>query len=179
MACGCTCLRLWGGFRVFSQRCADRCFGNTMEEEGSRKTPLLAARVVHVPPFHSGSDGYGILLSIIVILALFPFFYWSIHVYCWYFMVVYFVRAYFVVVYCSDISGIFLVSSVGKWNMVRSRAFNFPYDMWFVSVENLRCSLRLMLFSLWYVIFLLLWISLCGMFAFPTWYVHWSYRHNW
>ena len=41
-----------------------------MEVEGSRNTPSSAARVVHAPPLHSGSDGYGVLLSIIIILAL-------------------------------------------------------------------------------------------------------------
>ncbi|KAJ8435133.1 hypothetical protein Cgig2_018961 [Carnegiea gigantea] len=30
-----------------------------MDEEGSRKTPSSAARVVHAPPFHGGSDGFG------------------------------------------------------------------------------------------------------------------------
>ena len=40
-----------------------------MEEEGSRRTPLSVARVVHRPPLYCGSDGYGVLPSVIVILA--------------------------------------------------------------------------------------------------------------
>ncbi|KAJ8440098.1 hypothetical protein Cgig2_025297 [Carnegiea gigantea] len=36
------------------------CSKKTMEEEGSRKTPSWAARVVHAPPLHGGSDGFGI-----------------------------------------------------------------------------------------------------------------------
>ena len=40
-----------------------------MEEEGSRKTPSSAARVVHAPPLHGGSDGFGVCISVLVSLA--------------------------------------------------------------------------------------------------------------
>ena len=41
-----------------------------MEEEGSQKTPSSAAHVVHAPLLLRRSDGYGVLLNIVVILAL-------------------------------------------------------------------------------------------------------------
>ena len=40
-----------------------------MEEEGSRKTPSSAARVVHARPLHGGSDRFGVCISVLVSLA--------------------------------------------------------------------------------------------------------------
>ena len=45
-----------------------------MEEEGSQKIPSSAVGVVHVPPLHSGSDGYGLFISIVDILSIPIFF---------------------------------------------------------------------------------------------------------
>ncbi|KAJ8438323.1 hypothetical protein Cgig2_013371 [Carnegiea gigantea] len=44
---------------VVSVGWADKGFGNTMEEEGRRTTPSSAARAVHAPSLHNGSDGSG------------------------------------------------------------------------------------------------------------------------
>lgn len=41
-----------------------------MKEEGSRRTRSSAIRVVRTPPIHRESDGYGVLPSVVVILAL-------------------------------------------------------------------------------------------------------------
>ena len=38
------------------------------KEEGRQMRPSLAARAVHVPPLHTGSDGSGQVLSIVYIL---------------------------------------------------------------------------------------------------------------
>ena len=58
-----------GACGVFSEICVNRCSRKTMEEEGSRKTPSSAARVVHAPPLHGGSDGFGVFVSVLVSLV--------------------------------------------------------------------------------------------------------------
>ena len=59
-----------GGFDFLIKLGAWRWFGKLVEEEGSRRTPSSVVRVVHAPPLYHGSDGYGVLPSVIVILAL-------------------------------------------------------------------------------------------------------------
>ena len=61
---------LWeGACGVFSEICVNQCSRKTMEEEGSRKTPSSATRVVHAPPLHGGSDGFGVFVSVLVSLV--------------------------------------------------------------------------------------------------------------
>ena len=61
---------LWGDVGFCSEVWSNWGFGKTKEEEGSRKTPSLAARVGYSLLLRSGFDGYGIFLTIVKISAL-------------------------------------------------------------------------------------------------------------
>ncbi|KAJ8427882.1 hypothetical protein Cgig2_008710 [Carnegiea gigantea] len=65
-----TRLRFRGGGGISSAVWADRGFGKTTEEEGSQQSPSWAPRVAHAPPFHSGSDGRGLFLTILDVSTL-------------------------------------------------------------------------------------------------------------